>query len=51
MVVFTDELLNLTMRTDIYSTLLWAFAALAVTLVWGPATLTRAPTPRPNRAE
>ena len=41
MVVFTDELLNLTMRTDFYSTLLWILAAIVVTIVWGAKTLTR----------
>jgi len=41
MVVFTDELLNLTMRTDIYSTLLWIVAAIIVTVIWGTKTLTR----------
>jgi len=33
MVVFTDELLNLTMRTDLYSTLLWVIVAMAVTML------------------
>ena len=41
MVVFTDELLNLTMRTDIYSTLLWIVAAIIVTVIRGTKTLTR----------
>ncbi|MFZ1040621.1 MAG: CPBP family intramembrane glutamic endopeptidase [Anaerolineales bacterium] len=34
MIVFIDELLNLTMRTDLYSTLLWVIVAMAVTMLW-----------------
>jgi uncharacterized protein len=41
MVVFTDELLNLTMRTDLYSTLLWVIVAMAVTMLWGTKTLVK----------
>jgi membrane protein insertase Oxa1/YidC/SpoIIIJ len=41
MVVFTDELLNLTARTNLYSTLLWILAAIVVTFAWGAKTFTR----------
>jgi membrane protease YdiL (CAAX protease family) len=37
----TAELLNVTGRTNFYSTLLWVAAAIAVVAFWGAATLTR----------
>jgi hypothetical protein len=39
MVVFTDDFLNTTTRTNIYSTLLWILAAALVVFVWGRTTL------------
>jgi uncharacterized protein len=47
-VVFTYEFLNATLRTQLYSTLLWILAAILVTSVWGARTLTRTGTP-PSR--
>jgi membrane protease YdiL (CAAX protease family) len=41
MVNFTDQILNATMRTDLYSTILWILAALVVAVIWGPKTLTK----------
>jgi membrane protease YdiL (CAAX protease family) len=41
MVVFTDDFLNATVGTNIYSTLLWILAAVIVIVVWGPNRLTR----------
>lgn len=41
MIVFVDELVNLTMLTNLYSTVLWILAAIVVTVVWGAKTLTR----------
>lgn len=35
MIVFTDELLNVTPRTNLYATALWILAAIVVTLHWG----------------
>jgi len=43
MVVFVDELVNLTWRTNLYSTILWLLAAISVTIVWGAKTLTHDP--------
>jgi membrane protease YdiL (CAAX protease family) len=40
MIVFTDELLNVTMKTNVYSTLLWVLAAIVITGIWGARTLT-----------
>jgi membrane protease YdiL (CAAX protease family) len=42
MVNFTDQILNATMRTDLYSTILWILVAVVITVIWGPKTLTRA---------
>ena len=41
MVVFTDDFLDATVGTNIYSTLLWILAAIFVVRVWGPGTLSR----------
>jgi membrane protease YdiL (CAAX protease family) len=38
---FTGELFALTARAERYQVLLWVVAAIAVTLIWGPKTLTR----------
>jgi CAAX protease family protein len=40
MVVFTDDFLNATVGTNIYSTLLWILAAVILVMVWGQANLT-----------
>ena len=40
MVNFTGELIALTERADTYATLLWFVAAIAITAIWGPKTLT-----------
>jgi membrane protease YdiL (CAAX protease family) len=41
MVNFTGQFLNLTIRTDFYSTLLWIIAAIVVTMIFGTRTLVR----------
>jgi hypothetical protein len=38
-IVFTDELLNVTTRTDLYSTALWILVAVIVTSIWGAGAL------------
>ena len=48
LVNFTDELLNLTGRTNTISTLLWIAAAVVITLRWGSATFTGKPLPCPT---
>ena len=45
MVVFTDEFLNQTLATDLYSTLLWIIAASLIICIRGSKTLTRSETP------
>ena len=40
MVVFTDDFLNATTGTNIYSTLLLILVAVAVTVAWGPKKVT-----------
>jgi len=51
MVVFTDVFLNVTIRTDVYSTLLWIIAAIIVTITWGGRTLTGRGAFRAERSE
>ena len=41
MINFTGELFALTERAELYQVLLWVIAATAVTLTWGPQTLTQ----------
>jgi membrane protease YdiL (CAAX protease family) len=41
MVNLVGELLQLTQRAELYTVVAWIIAAAAVTLVWGPRTLTR----------
>lgn len=39
--VYWGELFALTERAELYQVLLWVIAATAVTLTWGPQTLTQ----------
>jgi membrane protease YdiL (CAAX protease family) len=41
MVNFTGELIASTERADTFATLLWFVAAIVITVIWGPKTLTR----------
>ena len=41
MVNFVGELLDLTQRAEFNLILLWVVVAIAVTVLWGPKTLTR----------
>jgi membrane protease YdiL (CAAX protease family) len=43
MVVFTDDFLNATTGTNIYSTILWILAAIAVVYIWGRSALSNKP--------
>ena len=43
MVNFTGELIAISKQADTYATLLWFVAAIGITVIWGPATLTRKP--------
>lgn len=45
---FTGELLTLSQRADVFFSALWVVAAVVITLVWGPATMTGRSAPRPE---